>query len=166
MASVMSLLRVAKQPTPRLNNQQLPPVSARAKGCAGPPTPGDTDPGPAAGQRPCEGRGFDPLPRRFAPRRPPPALPRGEESIGSSKLPLGTRCRCAPTVLGPPPAAHPRASVSPGSACLDGGAGSPRRGEEQPGSHTAVPSLLSPSLFSRVPQIKWSLYLLLLLPPS
>lgn len=33
----MSLLWVAKQLPPRLNNQQLPPVSARVKGCAGLP---------------------------------------------------------------------------------------------------------------------------------
>lgn len=39
----MSLLRVAKQPAPRLNNRQLPPARARARrgaGAARPPPPG------------------------------------------------------------------------------------------------------------------------------
>jgi len=58
VASVMSLLWVAKQLPPRLNNQQLPPVSARAKGCGGaagagprPPWRG-TDPPGAPGSIP------------------------------------------------------------------------------------------------------------------
>lgn len=45
----MSLLWVAKQLPPRLNNQQLPPVSARVKGCA---AAARAAPGPAEGGAP------------------------------------------------------------------------------------------------------------------
>lgn len=78
----MSLLWVAKQPAPRLNNQQLPPVSA----CEG-----------MRGAGALLGRRFEPrLCRDPHPARPPPRGPAGKAEIPpKAARKTMKRCPCA-----------------------------------------------------------------------
>lgn len=138
----MSLLWVARQPPPGLNNQQLPPASpARARGRAGPGRRGrapvgaaGSSPAPPATPIPAAASGKQEFPQKPPENQAPCALPGPRRRGWTLVLPAGRGCDATPHGRRPrfpcphpvpswgaqprlAPQRPPRASVSPGERC-------------------------------------------------